>query len=346
VSIVVALGVTLVGMTLVGVAAARSIVDAELATSAPADLHLAAPAGESLPPEVVERVRGASEVTAVRLYRSATVEVNGIRDAADITDLKPAVHSGLQATSGSLDDIGPGGVAVPRYLARAFQVQVGGTLTLAAAGHSLPVRVVAIAVALPLNARILADTTDLDRLGVPSGASGLLADAARRGESGRTAAVRAIEVAGGGAVQVLADQRDVADEQLGSLLAIGLGLVGMTVIVAVVGVGTTTALSVVERLREAGLLRAIGLSRGGLRAMLTAEAALYGVVGSVLGLALSIPYTALLFAALDSDATLDLPVAQLGMVVVALTALTALAGVLPAWRASRISPMAAVALDG
>ena len=59
-----------------------------------------------------------------------------------------------------------------------------------------------------------------------------------------------------------------------------LGLVGLTVLIAVVGVGTTTALSVVERVRESGLLRAIGLSRTGLRTMLTVESGLYGVIGA------------------------------------------------------------------
>jgi putative ABC transport system permease protein len=52
----------------------------------------------------------------------------------------------------------------------------------------------------------------------------------------------------------------------------------MTLLVAIVGVGVTLTLSVTERTRETGLLRAVGLTRGGVRAMVSWEAALAGVV--------------------------------------------------------------------
>ncbi len=89
------------------------------------------------------------------------------------------------------------------------------------------------------------------------------------------------------------------------LLAIALGLVGLTVLIAVVGVGTTTALSVVERVRESGLLRAVGLSRGGLRAMLTTESGLYGVIGAAIGLVLGVPYAWLAVQALGGERAAD-----------------------------------------
>ncbi|MFK3981835.1 ABC transporter permease [Micromonospora sp. NPDC050397] len=129
------------------------------------------------------------------------------------------------------------------------------------------------------------------------------------------------------------------------MLGVAVGLVGLTVLIAVVGVGTTTALSVVERVRESGLLRAVGLSRGGLRIMLTAEAGLYGVIGATLGLLLGIPYAWLSVEALGANAPLALPGLPLVVLFVALVALTAVAGVLPARRASRVSPVTALAVD-
>jgi putative ABC transport system permease protein len=113
----------------------------------------------------------------------------------------------------------------------------------------------------------------------------------------------------------------------------------------VVGVGTTTALSVVERAHEAGLLRAVGLSRSRLRAMLTAESGLYGVIGAAIGLALGIPYAALAFQALGLDTRLELPLGQLAAIFLILVALTALAGVLPARRAAAVSPVTALATE-
>src|SRR5205823_7564424 len=64
--------------------------------------------------------------------------------------------------------------------------------------------------------------------------------------------------------------------EINQLSLIALGLVGMTVLVAVVGVGTTLSLSVVERTRESGLLRALGMPRGGVSATLSWEAVVVG----------------------------------------------------------------------
>ncbi|MCW3842593.1 ABC transporter permease, partial [Micromonospora yasonensis] len=63
-------------------------------------------------------------------------------------------------------------------------------------------------------------------------------------------------------------------------------LLGLAVVIALVGVANTLTLSVVERTRENAVLRAVGLTRGGLRAALAVEAALVALVGTALGVAL------------------------------------------------------------
>jgi len=146
-------------------------------------------------------------------------------------------------------------------------------------------------------------------------------------------------------LEVLADKRDEIDQQLDMLLLIVIGLVSLTVLIAVVGVGTTTALSVVERSRESGLLRAVGLARGGLRGMLTAESGLYGVLGAAMGLLLGVPYAWLAIKALGQNMPLSLPVPQLAVVFGVLVVITALAGVLPARRAARVSPVTALGME-
>jgi putative ABC transport system permease protein len=80
--------------------------------------------------------------------------------------------------------------------------------------------------------------------------------------------------------------------------------------------------------------------------MLTTEAALYGTIGAFLGLLIGLPYAGLFIAALGEEIPVEWPVGQLALAVLALTGLTALAGVLPARRAAKVSPMAAVAQDG
>jgi putative ABC transport system permease protein len=257
----------------------------------------------------------------------------------------------IDVSAGSLADLGPGKVAISGFTTDLTGLKVGDTTTLKAGDKTARVQVVAtLPDGAPLHSYLVLDPSDLTRLGAPAGYSGLLADAAKTGEAGRTAGQKALQQLTQGraglGVAVLADERDQLNLVLDGVLAVALGLIGLTVLIAVVGVGTTTALSVVERVRESGLLRAVGLSRGGLRAMLTVESSLYGVIGATIGLLLGVPYAWLSIKALGVNAPLTLPAWQLIAVFAALVAFTALAGVLPARKASRVSPVAALATDG
>jgi putative ABC transport system permease protein len=80
--------------------------------------------------------------------------------------------------------------------------------------------------------------------------------------------------------------------------------------------------------------------------MLTAESSLYGVIGAAIGMVLGVPYAWLAVQALGMNAPLRLPVLQLVAVFAILVVCTALAGVLPARRAARISPVEALGTDG
>jgi putative ABC transport system permease protein len=275
-------------------------------------------------------------------------------DGLDATDLAvgalPELKK-LDTVAGSFGDVGPGRVAISGFASDLTGAGVGDQIELKSGRHTVRLTVaVKLPADAPLHASALLDPADLTKLGAPAAYSGVLANAAVAGEKGRTAGKRAISEVQGAAggkwrVAVLADQRDEINDQVTLLLVIALGLVGLTVIIAVVGVGTTTALSVVERVRESGVLRAVGLSRAGLRTMMTTESALYGVIGAALGLALGVPYAWVFVKALGVNAPLTLPVGQLAVVFVVLIALTALAGVLPARRAAKVSPVAALATE-
>ncbi|MEV4657017.1 ABC transporter permease [Micromonospora sp. NPDC049301] len=363
VSVVVALGVTLISAVVIGGASMRVLSDREMALSAPADFEVTASNGSLLPDAVVTRAEAARGALArmapyrriddVTLLRG-TDRLGSAESGYPTSDLDlPALPTteDLDVTQGRLADRGPGRIVLGGWVARETGLRAGDTARLARAGKTVDVRVAAVLPDHgPLHAGILTDRADLDRLGAPKGYSGLLADAARPGEDGRTAGVRALRQAIGGSdgvgLAVLADERDRNDALLDTLLWIAVGLVSLTVLIAVVGVGSTTALSVVERERESGLLRAVGLSRPGLRAMLTAESGLYGVIGATIGLLLGVPYAWLAVQALGVNAPLALPVLPLVGLFAALVVLTALAGVLPARRASRVSPVTALGIDG
>jgi putative ABC transport system permease protein len=355
VSVVVALGVTLIAGVVVTGASVRILADRELASSAPADFELTANAGEPMPAAVYDQAKASPDLTHVTPYRRlADIQLGNAEGKVEATDValrQLTTSDKIDVSAGSLTDIGPGAIAISGFTAEVTGLKFGDTTTMKAGKKTTQVRVVAtLPDSAPLNSYVLADPSDLTKLGAPAEYSGLLADAAKPGEDGRTAGQKVLQqlVQGrtGLGVEVLADQRDQLDTILNGVLAVALGLIGLTVLIAIVGVGTTTALSVVERVRESGLLRAVGLSRGGLRAMLTAESSLYGVIGATIGLVLGVPYAWLSIKALGVNAPLSLPVWQLLAVFAALVAFTALAGVLPARKASRVSPVAALATDG
>src|SRR3712207_4456948 len=84
----------------------------------------------------------------------------------------------------------------------------------------------------------------------------------------------------------LASERAAIDSVLDVLLLVVTGLLGVAVVIALIGVGNTLALAVVERRQENGLLRALGLTRGQLRGLLAWEAVLVAGVAAVLGVLL------------------------------------------------------------
>ena len=284
-------------------------------------------------------------------YREAKLQYPGLPDGLVVTDVdlhKLPTFNQLGAADGSLAKLGPGTMVVADWLADDKGMKLGSTVTLTHEGKSVPVKVVATMDSTPLNANVMIDAADLDKLGIAKDPTAFIADAKQSGETARSNARTALRsIAGDGiSVAVLADQRDDLESDVNAILGILLGLIGLTVLIAVTGVGSTTALSVVERVREAGLLRAVGMARGSLRLMLTSEAAMYGLIGCALGLALGLPYAWLMTSALGKDIPISLPIGLLAGAVVVFTLLTALAGVLPARRASRVSPMAALHLDG
>ncbi|MBM2620202.1 ABC transporter permease [Actinoplanes sp. LDG1-06] len=353
VSVVVALGVTLIAGTLVGGASLRVLADRELAASVPADYEMLGVDESPVPVALAEQLKKREELKDVTPYRRMPVKLGQNEDLA-VTDLSmtalPELEK-LEIRSGSLADLGPGKIVLSGFGADISGKKVGDQIQLQAGQRTVTLTVAAqFAADAPLHATAVLDPSDLTKLGAPATFSGVLANARAGGETGRTNGNRAIQdaqVAAGGKwkVNVLADQRDQLNDQVDMLLLIAIGLVGLTVMIAVVGVGTTTALSVVERVRESGVLRAVGLSKGGLRAMLTTESALYGAIGAAVGLVLGVPYAWLAVKALGLNSPFALPVGQLAIVFLVLVAMTALAGVLPARRAAKVSPVAALGAE-
>lgn len=201
---------------------------------------------------------------------------------------------------------------------------------------------------MPFQAAIAAD--DLQRIAPSAGVTRMwlqfndTADAADVMDSVQQAVGGVNGVTVDGAIQA----RDQFLKIMTVLVLCATGLLGVAVLIAVVGIANTLSLSVLERRREHGLLRALGLTRGQLRACLAFEALLLAGVAGILGLLLGAGYgwagARALLGEYGSGGPV-LPWSQLTAVLVTALVAGLLASVLPGSRASRVQPAAALAAE-
>jgi len=135
--------------------------------------------------------------------------------------------------------------------------------------------------------------------------------------------------------------------QINTVLGLLYALLGLSLVIATLGVVNTLALSVVERTREIGLLRAIGLTRPQLRRTMTIESVATTVFGALLGVTLGLAFGVALQQELADDGleVLSVPWTTVVVVLVGSAVVGVLAAVLPAWRATRIDVLRAITTD-
>src|SRR5882757_11324920 len=135
-----------------------------------------------------------------------------------------------------------------------------------------------------------------------------------------------------------ADYKDLIQNQVNQLLYMIYGLLGLAIIVAVLGVINTLALSVVERTREIGLMRAIGTSRRQLRRMIRLESVVIALFGALVGLGLGLGWgsTAQQVLASQGLGLLRIPWTTIVVVFIGSAVVGLLAALLPAFRAARM----------
>jgi putative ABC transport system permease protein len=131
---------------------------------------------------------------------------------------------------------------------------------------------------------------------------------------------------------------------LKSVLNILYVLLALSIIVSLFGIVNTLVLSVFERTREIGMLRAVGMTRRQVRRMVRHESVITAFIGTVIGIALGIVLGALLAARVDFIA-FTLPVGSLIAFVVAAWFVGLLAAIFPARRASRLRPLEALSYE-
>jgi putative ABC transport system permease protein len=148
----------------------------------------------------------------------------------------------------------------------------------------------------------------------------------------------------------VANNADFVDQQTGqldTLLASVQVLLALAIIIAIIGVVNTLVLSVLERTRELGLLRAIGMTRGQARRMITVESVIICLFGAVLGIAVGIGLGWTVQQALEEEGltSFALPWGLIVGYLVAAIAVGLLAAIAPAARAAKLNVLGAIAYE-
>jgi putative ABC transport system permease protein len=337
------IGVTLTTAMVVGAASTRSTAQAGLEAQYPTDVVVTGNTEGGVPASLTGRLEAVDGVRA-----AAGLSAGGVTGPDGYEGwtlgVDPAEAAAVLRSTDDLPLPTEGTAVLPWWTVEGWGVEAGGQVTLTGDGGSRT-----FTVALGDTDSPLLTAPDLAALDPDAVADTVWL---RLDDGADAAAVvdEVTDVAGSivptAAVTGLASERAALDEVLDVLLLIVTGLLGVAVLIALIGVGNTLALSVVERRQENGLLRALGLTRGQVRGLLAWEAALVAGVAAVLGVLLGAAYGLVGVASVLGDygeVVLSLPWLQVGAIVVVATVAGLLASVLPARRAARTPPVAALA---
>lgn len=313
----------------------------------------------TLSPELATRLEERPEVAAASGVRIGAFAVEGDShpvygvDGADVEEL---FDLGLE--EGSFADLGPDGFATDRRTAEEEGWRLGTELDVTfPSGSTRPMRIAAIydnagIVAQNSDGRYLLDTSvftadfpaqsQFDARVVVRSAEGVDDDDARAAIDEVAAAFPSAEVR---------DRDGIKEEQNSQLyqsLGILVVMLALSVLIGGLGITNTLALSVFERTREVGLLRAVGATRRQLRASIGYESVILTLFGTLMGMVIGVAGGAALISALSGTlirATISVPIPFLVAVLVLAVIIGVLASLLPAWRAARLDVLRAVAAE-
>ncbi|MCX5298006.1 FtsX-like permease family protein [Streptomyces sp. NBC_00193] len=354
------IGLALVAcLSVVGSSMVASATD-ELDKSVGADFIVQSQTGQPVVPQAEEALRKTQGLAHVTAYREIDAKITapdgttekdgiGVQDPTYAQDVRRKTTAGQHA-----DAYKPGSMSVGSEYATKHQVKLGDELTVAfTGGKTVKLKVAAIT----------SDEGNLDKgmkyVSTAVAEANLPADkmprpfmvlaTAKDGQDDAAYAAVKSTLAEYPQYQVLnqTDYKQALKDQVGQLLNVVYALLALAIIVAVLGVVNTLALSVVERTREIGLMRAIGLSRRQLRRMIRLESVVIALFGALLGLGLGMGWgaTAHQLLALEGMKILEIPWPTILGVFAGSALVGLLAALVPAFRAGRMNVLNAIASE-
>ncbi|WP_116213994.1 ABC transporter permease [Streptomyces olivoreticuli] len=343
------IGLTLItGLTVAAVSANQGV-DRMGQQDLTADYKVSSTSYLGLSPDVAKKLAGQPGVAAAVPVRMIGFQTNGEPTGVQATDLAALGKvTDLRVTSGSLTGVrGADSVAVAEPYARKHGLKIGSTVPMDFYdGQKAKPRVAAV---------YAKNDVLVDVLGTPALVDPHLDrvrdDAvylkAAPGQAGKLPA-EIKKTMGGNPIIKVESQDDLRRESAGSIdsvLYLMYGLLGMAVVIAVIGVVNTLAMSVFERTREIGMLRAIGLARTGVKQMVRLESVMIAMFGAVLGVGVGIFLAwsgGHLLRSSFPEYEMVVPWARIGIFLLLALAVGVLAAVWPARRASRLDVLTSI----
>jgi putative ABC transport system permease protein len=348
------IGLTMVAAVSVFAASMKASFNDVLASSTKADLYILTPSNSSpgFSPAVTDVIRDVEGVRTVSDMSRGQAEIDGkLTQFASIDPATAGDAMDLGMVDGAVEDLDDGGVLVHADVAEANGWQIGDDV--AAAFEATGDVVLKLQGTYDTKGFLGADYVISGAAHASYVPDRLLNTGLVLLEDGVDLA--AAERAVGDALAAHPDAT-VMDEkefqgELGGLIDQLLGLVTvlllLAVLIALLGIVNTLALSVFERTRELGLLRAVGMTRMQVRAMVRWESVMISVIGALMGGALGIGLGLALTRAMAENGIdkIAVPGGQLTLYVVAAAIAGVLAAVGPARRAAKVDVLRAVVSD-
>ncbi|MGW2045200.1 ABC transporter permease [Streptomyces sp. NPDC001858] len=333
----------------------------ELDSSVGTDFIIQSDSGQLMTPQAVQAIKATPELARVTEYKPTeadfTTPDGKTTDKTAITAADPTYATDLrtETVAGNLADAyRPDSMSVHEKFAEDHKISLGSEISVAFRDGStarLTVRAITSSDVVidqgamytsiaTLKKYVPADKLPLDALVFATAKEG-------QQDAAYTSVKAALHDYPQYTVRDQTDYKQQLKDQIGQLLNLIYGLLALAIIVAILGVVNTLALSVVERTREIGLMRAIGLSRRQLRRMIRMESVVIALFGALLGLGLGMGWgaTAQQLLALQGLDVLDIPWPTIIGVFIGSAFVGLFAALIPAFRAGRMNVLNAIATD-
>lgn len=343
-------GLALVSMVSVVAESVKKSFTDQLSSSVTADFFVSSSGFQGLPPSFAEALAEIPELSAVSPFRAADAQVAGAtKQIGAVRGEAFGQLVDIDLLEGSVESIADGAILLHSDPARDLDVGIGDTIDITwQNGTTTTLTIGGIYDDSSIAGNWLVSLETLSSVSNAPPTDFFIGAKIADGVSIEDARAAVEEVAvdyPSAEVQNQAEFQQAQEDQINQLLSIVYGLLIFAIFIAVLGIANTMALSVFERTREFGLLRAVGMSRKALKRSIRWEAIIVSVFGATLGIVVGVPLgISVAWALPDSFITsIRVPAGTIVNILIASIAVGVLAAVFPARRAAKLDVLESIA---